>query len=253
MQPPTNAQGGLRLTGSSSKLLPLCLVALLACTVLAAALAQTTGERDPRRAVVAFLEGKAECTFGGETKPVDVGMLIPPGATLSTVGKSELVLFFRQIGTMVRLRANTTVVLEKMNKFVRDDTLLKETILDLKSGEMMAVVRVLVEDSLFAIKIPDHVAKFDGAGTGRFDLNAKGTILVGKRSERPLRVSGTKLQGDGILVEPGTVYSSSTLRTAPASERVLKQLRPKLDHLEKLAKALTPPPSPQELPRHKRR
>jgi hypothetical protein len=207
---------------------------------------------DPRRAVVPMLEGKADCVLGGVVKPVEVGMLIPPGATLKTGKKSELVLFFRQIGTMVRLRQQTTVVLEKMNKYVKDNVLLKETVLDLTGGEMKCVVRVLVDESLFAIKIPGHLAKFDGAGTGRFDLNAKGSVLVGKRSERPLRISGASVGGDGLLVVPGHSYSTTTGKTAEVSERVLAQLRPQLDHLEKLAKALTPPPKPEELPRSKR-
>jgi hypothetical protein len=214
---------------------------------------QEKDDSDPRSAAVLMLEGTAESTMGGVTKPVALGMLVPPGTTLQTGTKSEMVLFFRQIGTMVRLRPNTTLVLELMTKFMKDGVLLKETVLELKEGEMMCVVRVLDEHSRFEVKFPGYVAAFDGAGFGRFDLNAKGTVLVGRKSERPFRVTSIGNANGAVIVPPGHFLSRTNRQVVAASQHVLDELRPKLDVLENLAKALTPPPRPEERPLNKRK
>ena len=228
-------------------------LSLLVFWSLRAAPAEDEEEADPRRAAIAMIEGAAECTINGVTKPVELGLLVRPGATLRTGKKSEMVIFFRQIGTMVRLRPNTTLVLEEMTKFKQDDVLLKRTVLDLQAGEMMCVVRVLDERSKFDIKVPGYLASFDGAGKGRFDLNAKGVILVSKRSERPLRVTPWSKPEGATLVSPGYYFSRNDEKVLAASESMLKKVRPNLDKLEKLAQALTPPPRPEELPRRKLR
>ena len=229
------------------------LTTLLAVWGIRAASALEASETDPRRAAVVMLEGTAECTIGGVTKPADLGTLLPPGSTVKTGKKSEVVLFFRQVGTMVRLRPNTTLGIETMTKFVQDEVLLKETVLDLKEGGMMCVVRVLDERSKFEVKFPGYSATFDGAGMGRFDLNAKGTILVGKRSERSLRVVSAAQPDKLIMVPPGQYFTRGNDLPAVASEQLLKKVRPNLDKLESLARALTPPPRPEELPRLKRK
>ncbi len=223
-----------------------CACLWLACFAVRAA-EPAGGDEDPRRAAIVMLKGDVECVMGEATKAVQIGMLLEPGAVLRTGRRSEAVVFFRQIGTMIRLRSETTVGLETMTKYLKDGVLLKETVLDLIKGEVMCVVRVLDAESKFEIKLPDYLVAFDGAGTGRFDLNAKGTVLVGRRSERPLRLRPLERGQQTILVQPGYAYSHTTGNVAPASKRILDSLRPELDKLEHLAKALTPPPRPEEL------
>jgi hypothetical protein len=140
------------------------------------------------------------------------------------------------------------MVLEKMIKYMKGDVLLKETVIDLQQGELMCVARVLAQESKFEIKLPGCRVVFDGAGLGRFDLNAKGNILVGKRSERPLRVTSAAYPSKTWLVAPGYSFSQASGEIKAASEQVLSQLRPKLDHLQALRNALTPPPRQVELP-----
>ncbi len=226
-------------------------ITILLAWVCALCARAESNDRDARIAVVLMVQGRQASFTADGSKPQElkVGQMLPPGSVVITGKKTEAVIFFRQIGTMVRLRSQSTLTLEKMTKYLKDGLLLKETVLNLQAGELMCVVRVLVEESKFAVKIPGYIASFYGAGVGRYDIQARGKILVGKKSENTLKVATMDAPTKICLLQPGQSLDPKNMKAEAADQQSLSVLTREFDELHALAVGLTPPPRPEELPR----
>jgi hypothetical protein len=208
---------------------------------------------DPRQAVVLAVDGKAfVVSEAGQQRPLKRGERLPQGAVVRTDASGNVDLYFRQIGTVFRLMPGTKLQLDRMEKHMKDGVLVKETIVSLQEGRMLACVRVLVPDSRFEVHTPTTVFAVPAAGVGRYDLRVDGTVIVGKRSRLALRALDAKDQSRTNLVSPGQRYDRGRNQVMEADPATLSDLLTQFDEMQLISDALTPPPQPNELPRAKK-
>ncbi|MEW6159295.1 MAG: hypothetical protein AB1813_17860 [Verrucomicrobiota bacterium] len=204
-------------------------------------------DSDPRVAVILDFEGAAQSKEANASwSEIKRGQILPVGSVVKTGSQGKVDLYFRQIGTIIRLMPQTELTLEKLHKEMKNGVLVKETVLDMKSGRILAVVRVLVEDSKVEIKTPACSYLMPTAGVGRYDIRSDGTALVGKKSRLSLKALAG---GKATTVEPGQKFSSKTAKVEQIDTKTLQELLGQMDELQAIATALTPPPRPEELPK----
>lgn len=170
---------------------------------------RTVESSDIPNAVVLSVRGKCSYSEDGvnftELKKEHV---FNQGAVVRTGEDSRIDIFFRRIGTTVRLQENTEVKLEKMSRTTKNDVPVLETLLDLRKGRIFTVVRSLVEGSTFEIRNAAGRSVVEGAATssmGRYIITADGTQVSEKSSARPFKL----IRDDGItVITPGQKYDS---------------------------------------------
>jgi hypothetical protein len=143
------------------------------------------------------------------------------GAILRTGDNACLDIFFRRIGTTVRLQANTEVKLEKMSRSMKHGVPVLDTLLDLRKGRIFTVVRSLVEGSTFEIRNAAGRSRVEGAaagGMGRYIITADGTQVADKSSLRPLELVHERgitviAPGQKFDVKEGKMLSVATPET----------------------------------------
>lgn len=146
-------------------------VTSLAVLVGSLVLAQAT----PGKAVVRQIKGVAESSQGGAWTALKVGQELEPGSMLRTANDSSVDLFLDQNGPLVRLMENTTLGIEKLTfEDTGVDTVI-ETQLDLKTGQLVGIVKKLSGVSKYEIKTPNGVAGIRGTD---YVIGADGTVSV---------------------------------------------------------------------------
>ncbi len=159
-----------------SHLLPTMVVGGVLALVLALASAAPAAQQG--QAVVRALRGAAEfSTGGGAWAPLKVGMVLHAGTIVKTASKSEMDLFLKENGPIVRVTADTILGLDKL---IFDNTgaeTVIETQLDLKSGRILGNIKKTSVASHFEIKTPTGVAGIRGT---LFDISANGVVKVKK-------------------------------------------------------------------------
>ena len=206
--------------------------------------AQATKVRTPEvfdlpQAVVLSVLGRCEIsTNGTEFLGLKVGHIVQQGAVLRTGADAHTDLFFRRIGTTVRLQADTEIKLEKLSRYVREGMAVMGTLLDLRKGRIFTVVSSLVPGSTFEIRNAAGRSVVEGGGgKGRYIITADGTHVTDKDSVVPLKVIGES----GItIISPGQKFlaKEGKLLDLGTPEAVLMLIN--LDELQALAEELTP-------------
>src|SRR5688572_7183584 len=104
---------------------------------------------DVPQALVLSVHGKCEYSDDGATfTALKAGHVFKQqGAVVRTGEAARTDLFFRRIGTTVRLQSATEVMIEKMSRHMKDGMPVMETLLDLRKGRIFTVVRSLVPGS----------------------------------------------------------------------------------------------------------
>jgi hypothetical protein len=201
---------------------------------------------DPQ-ALVLSTQGKCEYSEDGTTYTLlKTGRVCKQGAVIRTGDGGRTDLFFRRIGTTVRLQPGTEVKLEKMTRHLKDGQPVMETLLDLRTGRIFTVVRALIPGSTFEIRNAAGRSVVEGGGgKGRYIITADGTHVTDKNSAVPLKVVGEI----GItVITPGQKYNAKEGKVFDLAtpETVASLLD--FDELDALAEQLTPP---EELPKSK--
>jgi hypothetical protein len=224
-----------------NKLFPFSVLAFVAGTLIFG----QSDVQNKRFAIVISMEGKGfySAPGGGEGK-LRPGLSLPEGAKLWTESGTAQV-YFRQIGSIIKLLPDTQVSLEKLDKHLKDGYMIKETVLGLNRGRILTRARVLLPESRFEVHTPVSTFSVPDVGYARYDIRADGTAIVGKKSKLGLRaITGGKTN----QVMPGTLVARDG-KTNRVDNKVLEQISPQLDELEELADSLTPPPGPQDAPK----
>ena len=100
---------------------------------------------DIPQALVIAVNGKCEYSEDGKTfSALKVEQVCKQGDVVRTGEGARADLFFRRIGTSVRLQAGTEMKLEKMSRQMKDGQPVMETLLDLRTGRIFTVVRSLI-------------------------------------------------------------------------------------------------------------
>lgn len=155
-------------------------------------------------------------------------------------------LFFRRIGTMVRLMPGAELEVEKLVWHRNaEGRIVKETVLDLRHGRVLTFVRVLFPESKFQVRTEAGLATVAGAGTGRYDIGANGRFVAAKSSSSALKVV---VEGEERMVAPGEAYATKHKKLQPIRPSEREMMLIEADELEALAQQLTAPPSEDELP-----
>ena len=151
---------------------------------------KTRTTSDSPQAVVISLVGKCEISEGGKDfAPLKVEQVVTQGAVLRTGEGARADLFFRRIGTSVRLQSDTEIVIEKMKRTDKGDEAQMETLLDLRKGRIFTVVRSMVAGSKFEIRNAAGRSVVEGGGgKGRYIITADGTHVTEKNSTAPLKL-----------------------------------------------------------------
>lgn len=222
----------------------------MAAFLLALALAVSTGwASDPLPArgvlVLAVKGGLKVSTDGKKFERARSGQRYSEGAIFRT-SSGHADLFFRRIGTMVRILPNSEVRMEKLEIHRNPQGILvKDTLLDLRKGRIITFVRVLFPESKFQVRTDLGIATVAGAGTGRYDIGANGRFVTAKSSSSALKVV---IDGNERLIAPGEAYAAKSKKLQPLRPSEREILLIEADELEALAQQLTPPPAADELP-----
>jgi hypothetical protein len=192
------------------------------------------------QALVLSVRGKCDCSEDGTRfLPLRAGHLLKQGAVLRTGADARADLFFRRIGTTVRLQEGSEVKLEKMARHLKDGKPVMETLLDLRTGRIFTVVRSLVPGSTFEIRNSAGRSVVEGGGgTGRYIITADGTHVTDKNSVVPLKV----IRETGItVIEPGQEFNAKEGKVLPVDPHEGVDMLIQIDELDSLAEQLSPP------------
>ncbi len=197
--------------------------------------ADSKPDTDTPNAVVVSLQGKCEYSLDGvhfkaldskqvynvttvrpgqlTTREVNPSFAFNQGAIIRTGEDSHIDIFFRRIGTTVRLQPATEVKIEKMARHMKDGQPVLQTLLDLRTGRIFTVVRSLVPGSTFEIRNAAGRSVVEGGGgKGRYIITADGTHVTDNKSVVPLKVIG---ETGVTVIAPGMKYSAAEGRPLP--------------------------------------
>lgn len=191
------------------------------------------------RAVVRAVRGSAEYSAQGKTGPLRVGQTLRSGATVTTAAQSEVDLFLGVNGPVVRVRENTSLGLEQL----QFDGEVVETMLDLKSGQIVGNVKKLAANSRYEIKTANSVAGIRGTA---FALNSNGGLVVAAGSFTLATVVNGQVQI--IEVNAGQKYVPPAPGELPTQQNnVVEATAEEIAAAEEAAVAATIAAAPDEL------
>jgi hypothetical protein len=210
---------------------------------------KVTETSDVPKAVVIAASGKCEYSEDGRTfttlKATDV---VNQGVVVRTGEDARADLFFRRIGTTVRLQSGAEVKLEKMTHSSKAGVSEFHTLLDLRKGRIFTVVRASVPGSTLEIRNAAGRSVVEGAGSGRYIITADGTHVADKKSGIPLKVIGET----GItVIAPGQSFAAKEGKMLPAAPPEEVKALIELDELQELTDNLSRPPVAKREPPNK--
>src|SRR5688572_29559253 len=196
---------------------------------------------DVPQAQVLSVHGNCEYSADGATfTPLKAGHVFKQqGAVVRTGEGARTDLFFRRIGTTVRLQPGTDVMIEKMTRSRKDGMPVMETLLDLRKGRIFTVVRSLVPGSTFEIRNAAGRSVVEGGGgKGRYIITADGTHVTDKNSAVPLKVIG---ETGVTVITPGQKFNAKEGKVFPLDTPEAVQLLIDFDELDSLVEESAPP------------
>lgn len=210
---------------------------------------KVTETSDVPKAVVIAVQGKCEYSDDGSLftalKPDQV---LNQGAVVRTGEDARADLFFRRVGTTVRLQPNSDVKLEKMTHSMKAGVSETHTLLDLRKGRIFTVVRSSVPGTTLEIRNAAGRSVVEGAGSGRYIITADGTQIADKKSGIPLKVIGDT----GItVIPPGKSFAAKEGKMLPADVPEEVKTLIELDELQELTDKMSRPPVAKHAPKDK--
>ncbi len=188
------------------------------------------------QAVVISVNGTCEYSKDGLAfTTLKAKQVLYQGVVVRTGGGARADLFFRRIGTTVRLQPDTEVKLEKMSRSTKDGESEMQTLLDLRKGRIFTVVRSSIAGSTLEIRNAAGRSVVEGSGSGRYIITADGTQVADKTSVIPLKVVGDT----GItVVAPGELFRAKEgkMLAAEAPPAVLRLIQ--WDEVDALSDAM---------------
>lgn len=205
---------------------------------------QITETSDAPQAQVINTKGKCEYSEDGATFAVlTTGHILKQGAVVRTGEGARTDLFFRRIGTTVRLQSSTEIRLEKMSRHIKDGSPVMETLLDLRTGRIFTVVRSLVPGSTFEIRNAAGRSVVEGGGgKGRYIITADGTHVTDKNSVVPLKVIG---ETGVTIITPGQKFNTKDGKVLPLETPETVDWLIDFDELDSMAEKLSSSEEPK--------
>ena len=147
------------------------------CVAVVAGLLVTSTQAAVSKATVRAVRGSATVTSdkGATWKPVKVGQTIAPMSTIRTAPESSVDLFLDQNGPVLRVTADTSIGIDKLDYENTGVETVIETQLDLRAGRIFGNVKKLSAASRYEVKLPNGVAGIRGTV---FLMDATGMVSV---------------------------------------------------------------------------
>jgi len=127
-------------------------------------------------ATVQAIRGSAQYTQdGGAWMPLTVGKVLKQGAVVKTAANSQVDLFLKQNGPVVRITADTILGLDKL---LFEDTgaeTVIDTQLNLTNGRILGSVKKMAAVSKYEVKIPTGVVGIRGT---EYDISTSGIVHI---------------------------------------------------------------------------
>lgn len=173
--------------------------------------------------------GKAGAKPAGATK---APFVFTQGMVVRTGADSRVDLFFRRIGTTVRLQPETEIRLETMARRMEGGVPVMQTLLDLRKGRIFTVSRSLVPKSTFEIRNAAGRSVVEGCGGKcRYIVTADGSHVTEKNSVAPVKVVG---ENGVTLITPGMKLAAKDGKMLPLEAPESVKLLIEFDELDSL-------------------
>lgn len=146
------------------------------CVALAATFAVSVqAQPQPGTAKVQAIKGSAEYAEGGAFQKLTMGKVLKSGAMIKTASDSQVDLFLKDNGPVVRVTADTLLVLDKLEFENTGADVVIETRLDLKNGRILGNVKKTAATSVYEVKIPTGTVGIRGTD---YDISTAGRVYV---------------------------------------------------------------------------
>ncbi|MCL5097910.1 MAG: FecR domain-containing protein [Candidatus Omnitrophica bacterium] len=139
---------------------------------------------------------------------LNVGKVLHTGAIIRTASGSQVDLFLKQNGPVVRITADTTLGLDKLLYEETGEETIIDTQLNLTNGRILGSVKKLAEASKYEVKVPTGTVGIRGT---EYDISTSGIVHVVTGS-----VLVTYISPSGA-VRQYTVNAGQTFTPPPAS------------------------------------
>lgn len=165
-------------------------------------------------AKVMTVRGSAQyATAGGAWMPLKVGASLDAGTTVKTAANSEVDLYLKVNGPVIRITADTTLALKKL---FFDDTgadVVIDTQLDLTNGRILGNVKKMAAASKYDVKVPTGTVGIRGT---EYDISTTGavTVLTGSVLVTYVSPAGVATQ---VTVNAGQTWNPPTTAEGPVS------------------------------------
>lgn len=169
---------------------------------------------DAPQAVVITVHGKCEYSDDGTTfMALKEEHVFKQGAVVRTGADARTDIFFRRVGTTVRLQPDSEMKLEKMERHLKNGQPVMDTLLALTKGRIFTAVRSFVPGSTFEVRNAAGRSVIEGGGEkGRYIITADGSQVADKNSDIPLKLIGEK----GVtVITPGQTFSAKEGKMLP--------------------------------------
>ncbi len=176
---------------------------------------------------------------GKDSTEAKATLIFTQGAVVRTEEDSRVDIFFRRVGTTVRLQPGTEVRLEKMERRMEGGQAVMGTLLDLRKARVFIAVRSPVPGSTFEIRNAAGRSVVEGGGgKGRYIVTADGTHVTEKGSAAPIKVVG---QSGVTVIAPGMKFSAKDGKMLPLEAPEAVKLLIEFDELDSLAQQVGTP------------
>lgn len=208
--------------------------------VIEQASVKITETSDLPQAVVTAVHGKCEYAVDGPTfQTLKVGQIVVQGSVVRTGNDSRADLFFRRIGTTVRLQPNSEIKLEHMTRTTIQGVSKMHTLLEVKAGRIFTVVRSVVPGSTFEIRNAAGLSVIEAGGSGRYIVTADGSQVSDRESLLTASAPGTK----GVtMIAPGQTFKAKEGKPFAEATPEAVQTLIQFDELEVIGDRGTRPP-----------
>ena len=196
-------------------------------------------ESDPQPTAMT-LSARGMCVYsmdGVTFNKLEQGQILEQGAVVRTGENAWMDLFFRRMGTTVRLQAGTECKIEKMTLAIRGGLPVVHTLLNLRTGRIFTVVRSVVAGSTLEIRNAAGRSVVEGSGIGRYIITSDGTHVTAEGSVIPLKVVGE----NGItVVAAGQQFDKKDGKMLPVDSNAWVKDLIQLDELQAAGEDLIP-------------
>jgi hypothetical protein len=194
-----------------------------------------TAQAGTDTAKVMAVRGQAQFSeAGGPWMALKVGATLNPGSVVKTAANSQVDLFLKVNGPMVRVTADTTLGLTKLYFEETGAETVIDTQLDLSNGRILGNVKKMAAASKYDVKVPTGTVGIRGT---QYDISTTGTVtvLTGSVLVTYIAQNGTTTQvtvNAGQTWNPPTAANGPVQPPVPTPTGIIQEITPQFPEME---------------------